>query len=90
MLNGDKTPAYIFNPQNMTYAYAGPQPPFPSQLNFMKGGAEREPKMQQIYDRFPPKYNGYYYYIQKNLDDKRIKVIYLDREEWHQIEEYDP
>lgn len=67
LLNGDKNPSIIFNAKTFTCSYGGYQANLPTQQNAHNCVSEKEPKFQQVYDKLPIKYNGYFYYMHKNI-----------------------
>lgn len=55
----------------------------------MTNSSDKGPKLQQIFDMHPMKYNGYFYYMHVSLMEEMIRVIYGDGDSWHLTEETD-
>jgi len=51
--------------------------------------SDKGPKLQQIFDMHPIKYNGYFYYMHNSLTEEMVRVVYGDGGMWSLTEEND-
>jgi hypothetical protein len=91
IVNGDRSNSYVFNARDLTYRLGAEQIALSTMASGWKqtNASDKGPKLQQIFDMHPIKYNGYFYYMHNSLTEEMVRVVYGDGGMWSLTEEND-